>query len=180
MQHREPHTETLEKEGFDAREIANAVLLKARAINGGDKLTAMQLIKLVYLVHGWSLALRGKSLVRNRPEAWQFGPVYPRIYKQVKGKGRNAVTDLLVDADGDVFYPHGISPKEELVVDHVLKSYGNKSAFSLSSITHKTDTPWDYTQKNLGLYQDIPEDEMMSHFNQLVDERKIDKTIYQD
>lgn len=176
----ETHMSSTQQSGYDSRAVANAVLLKAREMYNGDKLTAMQLIKLVYLVHGWSLALRGNPIVGNRPQAWQFGPVYPHIYKQVKGKGKNPITDVLRGPNGEVYYPHGISPQEELLIDHVLQSYGKKSAFALSSITHESDTPWDYTQKNLGLYQEIPEDEMMSHFSELVKNRKIDKSRYQD
>ena len=116
----------------------------------------------------------------NRPKAWQFGPVYPLIYKQVKRKGDSPITTKLEDKDGTVFYPHGITRGEENLLDDILGSYGKMKAFKLSAITHEIGTPWDYTRKNLGIYQDIPEDEMRSHFERLAEERKVNLGRYRD
>ena len=49
--------------------IANKVL--GVASERGISLTIMQLIKLVYFAHGWSLTLLGKPLVNDEPQAWQ-------------------------------------------------------------------------------------------------------------
>lgn len=167
-----------EVSGFDSRAIANALLLKSREKYGLDKLTAMQLIKLVYLAHGWSLALLREPIVSRRPQAWQFGPVYPHIYKKVKGRGSTPIRDLIKDGEGNAYYPHGITPQQDRLLDDILLSYGDMAAFNLSAITHKEGTPWDFAQKNLGLYQDIPEDVMKAHFEQLRDDRGIDDARY--
>ena len=42
---------------YSASAIANEIL--ARATGAGVSLTSMQLIKLVYIAHGWSLAVYG-------------------------------------------------------------------------------------------------------------------------
>jgi len=39
----------------------------------------VQLQKLVYIAHGWGLALTGLPLTGDRPEAREFGPVYKRL-----------------------------------------------------------------------------------------------------
>lgn len=38
-----------------------------------------QLQKLVYIAHGWCLAVSRQPLTGDRPEAWSFGPVYRRL-----------------------------------------------------------------------------------------------------
>ena len=66
----------------DARQIANAILdVSSRE---GFKITNLALNKIVFFAHGWCLATRGEPLVDSVFEAWQFGPVHPQIYRQLK------------------------------------------------------------------------------------------------
>lgn len=157
----------------DARAIANYMLDKAPAF-GIKGLTLMQLLKLVYLAHGWSLAFDDKPIVGQTPQAWQYGPVYPHIYKALNKFGGNAVNERIRDRHtGAEFRPVGMTPIQEKVVDAVLKSYGNKHAFELSNITHQPDGPWETTFKNLGPYKDISLDVMKKHYQALKQERNI-------
>ena len=48
--------------------------------HGGGALTPLQVIKLAYIAHGFTLALLGRSLVPEPIEAWRYGPVIPSIY----------------------------------------------------------------------------------------------------
>ncbi len=38
-------------------------------------LTPMHLLRLVYISHGWMLAIYGRSLFHESVEAWKYGPV---------------------------------------------------------------------------------------------------------
>ena len=49
-------------------------------------LTLMQLLKLSYISHGFTLALLDKPLADEYAEAWRFGPVFPSIYHEFKKK----------------------------------------------------------------------------------------------
>jgi uncharacterized phage-associated protein len=69
--------------------VANAVLDEAR--DQGKSLTIMQLLKLVYIAHGWSLALLNVPLVNEEPEAWQHGPVFPSIYREFRRFGSQPI-----------------------------------------------------------------------------------------
>ena len=164
---------------FDAREIANKLLQLSNAEN--LPLTSMQLLKLVYLVHGWSLAMFDEPIVRNNPQAWQYGPVYPSIYKAVKKSGSSPVSEMITKpATGEVYFPEDISQPKLSFLSSILSSYGRKPAFELSSITHRDGTPWHKTYHEIGKYQDIPLDFMREHFQRLARERNINTNLYRD
>lgn len=128
--------ENVVEKSHDARAIANYILDRAPQL-GVPNLTMMQLLKLVYLSHGWSLAHRDEPLVAQNPQAWQYGPVYPHIYKALNKFGGNAISERIKDkVTGLPVYPVHMSDRQVRVIDAVLKSYGNKHAFELSNITH--------------------------------------------
>lgn len=58
-------------------DIANEFI--RRGLREGRAFDQMQLQKLVYIAHGWCLAFSGEPLTGDRPEAWDFGPVYRRL-----------------------------------------------------------------------------------------------------
>lgn len=156
----------------DARAIANVML--DRASERQMPLTLMQLLKLLYFAHGWSLAFHERPLIFNAPQAWQHGPVYPRVYKELSGIGSDVIRKRIVErGTGNVLYPDHLSDGQSQLIDDVLQSYGDRHAFRLSNITHQSGTPWEYTINNIGVYKDIPEDLMRSHFLQLRAERNI-------
>ena len=62
--------------------IANYFISKALA--DGIKLTLLQLIKLVYLAHGWHLGLTGRPLISETVQAWKYGPVIKSLYDRFK------------------------------------------------------------------------------------------------
>ena len=47
----------------------------------------MKLLKLVYLAHGWHLAIKGKPLIDEQIQAWDYGPVIQNLYHEIKGFG---------------------------------------------------------------------------------------------
>ena len=54
----------------------------------------MKLIKLVYIAHGWHLALEnGKSLISEAVMAWKYGHVINSLYQKLKRYGSQ---DILV------------------------------------------------------------------------------------
>ena len=58
----------------DARVVSNKLVELARSM--GKTLTPIQILKLVYIAHGYSLGARGVPLIQNRIEAWKFGAHY--------------------------------------------------------------------------------------------------------
>jgi len=70
------------------------------ALNRGKILTPMQLLKLVYISHGWMLAIYNRSLFREPVEAWKYGPVEPLVYNRFKKFGGNQITESVEDCSG--------------------------------------------------------------------------------
>lgn len=118
--------------------IANEFLARAR--RDQRALTNMQVQKLVFIAHGFALALMDQALVSQDVHAFEFGPVFPRLYKSLRKYGSGNVTDDIP-----------VSPEEEApvdedeakVIDAVWTAYGTFSGSKLSSITHMKGTPWD-------------------------------------
>lgn len=103
----------------------------------GEFLTPMQLIKLVYIAHGWFLALRGQDLFGDRIEAWKYGPVIPDLYRATKHFGRNPIPHHLVNDE-----PSGIPDDVRPFLEDVYSKYGSLSGIQLSNLTHRAGSPW--------------------------------------
>ena len=59
---------------------------------GVDAGNPLQIMKLVYLAHGWMLALYADPLVEDTFEAWRYGPVVDALYQAMKGYRADPVT----------------------------------------------------------------------------------------
>lgn len=105
----------------------------------GKLFTQMQLLKLVYIAHGWMLATTEQPLICNQVEAWQYGPVIPELYHELKYNGAKPLEHPILSVES--FF----SPQENQVIDFTFNNYGNFSAFQLSDITHAPNTPWSQT-----------------------------------
>jgi uncharacterized phage-associated protein len=146
--------------------IANKVL--GVAAERGLPLTIMQLIKLVYFAHGWTLALLGKPLVNGEPQAWQHGPVYPSIYNEFRGSGSRPIERTAKNPFSGTDYEAILSNDEQSVLEQVVAAYGKIHAFELSSRTHQQGTPWDDVyQGGIGKFQPIGNDLIKTHFDTL-------------
>jgi uncharacterized phage-associated protein len=67
---------------YDVRDITNFVLDSAD--KRGVAITNLSLQKLLYFIHGWFYSIYDEPLIKNKFEAWQYGPVQRVIYDQFK------------------------------------------------------------------------------------------------
>lgn len=146
--------------------IANYFIRKAAAAN--IPLSPMKLIKLVYIAHGWFLALAGRPLLREAIEAWKYGPVIPSLYHSFKAYGNNplpviAATDAAIDDN----------EHEDIrrLLDRVWESYSKFTPLQLSTITHQSDTPWSQVYDQRQRHTVIPDELIRQHYQNKLDAR---------
>lgn len=126
----------------------------------------MWIQKLVYIAHGWNLAINGKPLVNETPQAWDNGPVFRSIWDHIKENGYRSPYSTLVDAETGVEISDSLTDDEKEVIDHVWVKYGGFSAQRLSKMTHRPGTPWSnaYLQARNAL---LDENEIKNHYIKL-------------
>lgn len=151
--------------------VANELL--ERAEEAGIALTPMHLQKLVYIAHGWTLAITDEPLVGEQPEAWQYGPVYRSLYDALKRYGSGEVSELIHQNNwaaservrGPVVREH-FSKQDRRILDKVFQEYGDLEAFQLSALTHDEGTPWTETYVP-GQNRRIPNALIRRHFREI-------------
>ena len=126
-------------------------------------LTNMQLQKLVFIANGFSLAMLDNALYHDDTNAWQWGPVIPNLYKVLQKYGRNFVTEKLACHDE---LPLGEDQKE--IINAVWEGYGHLSAYELSTITHKPNTPWSKSWRE-NHFSVIPEKLISEHYLNIIE-----------
>ena len=137
---------------YDALAVANHFLELA----GRDdrKIDPMKIQKLVYFAHGWHLALVDEPLIRERIEAWDYGPVIPVLYQSFRKFGSSPITEKGVELKiqgGSVVMVRpkigdpcnsGDDDYAKALLENVWETYKDYSALQLSSLTHRPESPW--------------------------------------
>ncbi|MEZ5001866.1 MAG: DUF4065 domain-containing protein [Chitinophagales bacterium] len=140
--------------------VANYFIDKSIS-EGRNDLTPMKLIKLVYIAHGWHLAINNEVLIDENAEAWRYGPVIPSVYNKFKHFKNNNISMKCSDntAINDVSIP---------LLDKVWDVYKNYSGVQLSAKTHEVGTPWYitwYSVKNAEYMSlQIPDNLIRDHY----------------
>ena len=152
-----------ERRQYSACAVANEFLRLAKLEH--TTLTNMQVQKLVFLANGYCLALTGSPLYYHNTQAWQWGPVIPQLYKALQKYGNGSVTE-------DLAAPDDIAPDDAdalAIIRGAWSGYGNRSAFELSSLTHKPGSPWRQTweKDQFGI---IPTDTIAAYYRNLLGE----------
>jgi uncharacterized phage-associated protein len=141
--------------------------------------TQMQLQKLVYIAHGWNLAINGEPLASDAVKSWKYGPVFPFLYEHAKYFGASPIPRFItpLDNNGVAFFFDGakdappynaqFSDNERDVIRRVWERYGKYSAFKLSDMTHRPGTPWFETYFNDGPNNVIPNERIGNHYKEL-------------
>lgn len=57
-------------------------------------LSNLELQKILYIAHMLHLGEHGKPLVAENFEAWDYGPVVPKLYRRVKGFGSEPIRNV--------------------------------------------------------------------------------------
>ena len=140
---------------YSALEVADYVL--RRQADKGITLTPMQLIKIVYLCHGWHLGVTREPLINEPVEAWAYGPVVRSVYDKYKKFGSGAIEAPETSPD--------IAPDKAEIIDTIADYYSQFSGIRLSKLTHLADSPWDVTWRIQGKNAVISDDLIEEYYS---------------
>lgn len=154
-------------------EIANELITLAAA--DSRAFTQMHLQELVYIAHGWCLALTGEPLTGDRPEALDHGPEYRRLAKALSHWGTAPVTASIpsqctsaTKSDATLANADGFSSVERDIMGRIYAEYGLLRTDQLATLTRATGTPWEEVFANgAGRRRDIPHQVIRAQFVEL-------------
>lgn len=146
---------------YDPRAIANEFL----RLNGGP-MNQIKLQKLVYIAHGWNLAINREPLVAGRIEAWDGGPVMRLIWNHLRDFGYNVAGHLFGGTSSEP-YSAELSDGERNIISHVWGKYGQYSGIELSEMTHEPGTPWSNAHFGIGRNAALSPTDIQQHFIEL-------------
>ena len=100
-------------------------------------LNKTQINKILFYSYGVYLAETEKRLFTDdRPKAWPFGPVFPKVYKKIDtDEVVNSFSTELVDA----------FKKDDTalsIIETAVRSMHDMSAYNLTKWSHKEGSPW--------------------------------------
>ena len=116
-----------------ALDVANHFILYS-----GYTKTQLQIQKMTYIAHGYMLGVHDEPLVSDVVEAWDHGPVFPKVYKAFRGWGSSVIGRA-------THTPGPFTQKQGDILDNVFAYYGRFCGYYLSDITHgnsSAQTPW--------------------------------------
>ena len=129
---------------YFAVSVANSIIKLAKARNITN-LTPMKLQKLMYFAQFWYVKKFNKFLINDWFSRWEFGPVIPSIYHQLKYYGSNPVNNYiwLLSANNEaIVYMIGNNPNAWDFLNKVLDAYGNLDGVSLLAVTQHDNSAW--------------------------------------
>lgn len=133
--------------------IADYVIISRTKQN---KTTTPQLLqKLVYYVQAWALAINGRSVFKEKFEAWELGPVNAQLHARFEG-GHTGYR-LLGESDvSPSFIVSELPLNLRKHIDEVLDAYKDYSLYQLN-ILATTELPWTMAVKRIKTAETKPE-----------------------
>src|SRR5690606_34271187 len=119
--------------------VCMSVLVAARTLGelSAWQLTNLQIQKVLYIAQMLHLGRTGEPLFSDRFEAWELGPVVPRLYRALKGYRSNVVAGI----DAPSVFAFGTSPA--FAIDDAFVMTQHMSAGQLVTFTHRPGGAWD-------------------------------------
>lgn len=131
---------------FSATMIADYLIAKS-----GGTLDPVHLLELVYISHGYTLAIKQMPLIYDTVLSRKEAPTIESLYYQLVRYGDSPVTRFLYNnkdvmgsdiSEQTNFLDRELADHRD-VLDKVYEQFGSLSCQDLLTITHKTGSPWD-------------------------------------
>ena len=130
--------------GYDGRAVANFILdfcdSRSRSV------TNLSLQKIVYFCHVWSLIELQRPLVRQKFEAWEFGPVLPYVYREFRKYDRAPIVGRATQLDPSDgthrIVGYNFTPETDSLLQRIAGFYSRLRAGDLVELSHAEGGPW--------------------------------------
>lgn len=125
---------------ISAVDTAKLILAKLKSDDEMAEYTSrLKLLKLLYYVQGYHLAMFETPIFDEKIEAWLHGPVVPEVWKWAINYGDEQMQSEALD--DEQIKRLGLHPQQIKLVEEVLEIYNKYSAYGLRDKTH-TEMPW--------------------------------------
>jgi uncharacterized phage-associated protein len=104
---------------------------------GDWRVTNLQLQKILYFAQMVCLGQHGERLCDTGFEAWDYGPVAPRVYRKVRMFGSSPIENVFYDA-----LPFGSSSRRKEILSDVCRDLLPMRPGALVEITHWSEGAW--------------------------------------
>lgn len=122
----------------DSLTFAKALVHMAEIEDRGLNMSQIQVI--LYIAYGVWMAENGDRLFDEHPQAWQYGPVFPRVYSKLKKDMTDTQELYLKLMDG--------SPERFAFLERCFRRYAWTRASDLAAPHISKGTPWSRTRKS--------------------------------
>ena len=128
-------------------------------------LNQLVLQRLVYLAHGWCLAIHDAPLTGDRPEAWTSGPVYRRLAEALAAQDRRPVASEIELESPSLENGPELDHSQKDIILKVYHSYEHFSETRLSDLAVREPSPWGAVfDGGKGKFRDIPHNLIRAQF----------------
>lgn len=122
----------------DSLTFAKALVHMAEMEGRGLNMSQIQAI--LYIAYGVWMTDHEDRLFEEHPQAWQYGPVFPRVYSKMK-KGTTDTQDQYLKLKND-------SPERFSFLERCFRRYAWTRASDLSAPHVSSGTPWALTRRS--------------------------------
>lgn len=134
---------------YSVHDIADYVILQAKAEDSNTLLINLKLQKLLYYIQAWSYGIRNEALFEGKFQAWIHGPVNREIYDRFASTKTLYSEIELEDCRNKNIQ---LQDNDAKFVNFILENYMQYSGAELEMMTH-SEKPWRITRGNLGPYE---------------------------
>lgn len=148
---------------YTAFTIANWFINRSKVAenDGGDRLSLLKLLKLMYYAEGIFLAYDKGSLFDDPFIAWVHGPVVCSVWQRFTDTPYELE---FKDSEKEKF--NTISEEDNELLENVFQTFGAYSAWGLRNLTHN-ETPWIVaTDNGRVMNREISRDSIREYFKQ--------------
>ena len=132
--------------------VTNTLLHRAYAAKDDADLSPLRVQALLYLLHGWYMAIVGSPLLPTSFVAGKYGPILPELASELEAYGGNPVDEYIHEFDTSTyslkpfFVNEAAFPQFREILEQVWSVYRPLTTVQLRGLSNDADSPWAKTE----------------------------------